>query len=241
MTYTLLMRFVAPMQSWGVQSNFDYRDTGLEPSKSGVVGLLCAALGHDREQKIDPRFLSASMGVRADCEGVVAYDYQIAGVGGVINTEGKIRKKDGRIELVQSWRYYLADAAFLVGLESEDADWLHTLHDALQHPVWPLFFGRKAFPPAEPVAIQEDAVRAQELQTALQDHSRLRSDPRSLDPARMRGLLEDTQGPIVRMDQPLSFARGKRQFGLRRMKVCMFDDPKGDAPDESTLSHAPDA
>lgn len=237
MTNTLLMRFVAPMQSWGVQSNFDYRDTGLEPSKSGVVGLLCAALGHDREKEIDPRFLSARMGVRVDCEGVVAYDYHIAGVGGILKADGKVKSDN----VVPSWRYYLADAAFLVGLESEDVDWLHSLHHALQHPVWPLFFGRKAFPPAEPVALYENAVRTQDLQTALQDHPRLREDPCSLDPDRMRGLLEDSQGPIVRMDQPLAFARGKRQFGLRRMKACMFYVPKGDATDESTLSHAPDA
>ena len=237
MTNTLLMRFVAPMQSWGVQSNFDYRDTGLEPSKSGVIGLLCAALGHDRENEIDPRFLSTRMGVRVYCEGVVAYDYHVAGVGGILKADGKVKSDN----VVPSWRYYLADAAFLVGLESEDADWLQSLYHALQHPVWPLFFGRKAFPPAEPVAIHENAVRTQDLQTALQDHPRLRDDLRSLDPERIRGLIEDSQGPIVRMDQPLAFARGKRQFGLRRMKVCMFDNPKGDAPDESTLSHAPDA
>lgn len=235
MTHTLLMRFVAPMQSWGVQSNFDYRDTGLEPSKSGVVGLLCAALGHDRESEIDPRFLSARMGVRVDCEGVVAYDYHVAGVDGILKAGGGINKNN----VVPSWRYYLADAAFLVGLESEDTEWLHTLHDALQHPVWPLFFGRKAFPPAKSVALPENAVRAQDLQSALQDHPRLHDDPRSLDSARMRGLIEDQDGPIVRMDQPLSFARGKRQFGLRRMKTCMFDNPKGGEADES-LPHAPD-
>jgi CRISPR system Cascade subunit CasD len=231
------MRFVAPMQSWGVQSNFDYRDTGPEPSKSGVVGLLCAALGHDREQEIDPRFLSARMGVRVDCEGIVAYDYHVAGVGGILKADGKVKSDN----VVPSWRYYLADAAFLVGLESEDADWLRSLHHALQRPVWPLFLGRKAFPPAEPVALSENAVRSQGLQTALQDQPRLRDDPRSLDPARLRGLLEDSGGSIVRMDQPLSFARGKRQFGLRRMKVCVFDLPKGNMKNDPTLSHPTNA
>ena len=37
---TLLMRIAAPMQSWGTQSNFTVRDTGLEPSKSGIIGLI---------------------------------------------------------------------------------------------------------------------------------------------------------------------------------------------------------
>ena len=221
MTHTLLMRFVAPMQSWGVQSNFDYRDTGLEPSKSGVVGLLCAALGHSRELPLDERFLAARMGVRVDCEGVVAYDYQVAGVGGILKAEGKVKKDN----VVPSWRYYLADAAFLVGLESPDAAWLQTLYDALQHPVWPLFFGRKAFVPGEPVALPENAVRTQDLQTAHQSFLRLRGDPRALDPTRLRGVIEDPAGTIARMDQPLSFARGKRQFGLRRVKPVLFDAP----------------
>ena len=44
----LLLRLSGPMQSWGIQSQFPDRDTGMEPSKSGVVGLLCAALGRGR-------------------------------------------------------------------------------------------------------------------------------------------------------------------------------------------------
>ena len=44
---TLLLRLVGPMQSWGTTSRFDQRDTGKEPSKSGIVGLLAAAMGID--------------------------------------------------------------------------------------------------------------------------------------------------------------------------------------------------
>lgn len=46
---TLLLRLVGPMQSWGTTSRFDQRDTGKDPSKSGVIGLLAAAMGIDRE------------------------------------------------------------------------------------------------------------------------------------------------------------------------------------------------
>ena len=45
----LLMRLAGPMQSWGTQSRFLHRDTGREPSKSGVIGVLCAALGRPRD------------------------------------------------------------------------------------------------------------------------------------------------------------------------------------------------
>lgn len=225
MTYTLLLRIIAPMQSWGVQSNFDYRDTGLEPSKSGVVGLLCAASGYSRELPLDPRFSASRMGVRVDCEGVVAYDYHVAGVGGILKAEGKVKADN----VVPSWRYYLADAAFLVGIENDDYPWLEGLYRALLHPVWPLFLGRKAFPPAEPLVLPDNAISNQDLYTALQAHPRLREDHRSLDPDRMRGLLEDPQGSVVRMDQPISFARGKRQFGLRRLKPVTFHvPPKGE-------------
>jgi len=50
----------------------------LEPSKSGVVGLLCAALG--RPRAADGSDLAAlRMGVRVDREGVLKVDYQTAG------------------------------------------------------------------------------------------------------------------------------------------------------------------
>jgi len=50
---TLLLRLAGSMQSRGVQSRFTIRDTGLEPSKSGVVGLLCKALGRGPDEPVD--------------------------------------------------------------------------------------------------------------------------------------------------------------------------------------------
>ena len=77
---TLLLRLVGPMQSWGTTSRFDQRDTGKEPSKSGVVGLLAAALGIDRENwtNLEP-LTGLSMGVRHDRSGIPKRDYQTAG------------------------------------------------------------------------------------------------------------------------------------------------------------------
>ena len=64
----LLLRLAGPMQSWGTQSRFSHRDTGLEPSRSGVIGLLCAALGRPRDHSLD-EFLPLKMAVRVDHEG----------------------------------------------------------------------------------------------------------------------------------------------------------------------------
>ena len=47
---TLLLRFAAPLQAWGIDSKFETRNTEREPSKSGVIGLLAAALGYKRTE-----------------------------------------------------------------------------------------------------------------------------------------------------------------------------------------------
>ena len=75
----LLLRLAGPMQSWGIQSRFSVRDTGLEPSRSGVVGLLCCALGRSRDEPLD-EFLpdKLAMGVRVDREGRMARDWHTA-------------------------------------------------------------------------------------------------------------------------------------------------------------------
>ncbi len=132
------------MQSWGTTSRFDERDTQLEPSKSGVLGLVCAALGRDRHESVED-LAALRMGVRVDQEGVPMRDYQTAT--GVLIATGK---PDWRRTVV-SPRYYLADAAFLVGLEGADDTLLARIHDALRAPHWPLALGRKSFAPGMPV------------------------------------------------------------------------------------------
>src|SRR5271163_1612698 len=112
----LLLRLAGPMQSWGTRSRFTNRDTGLEPSRSGVIGLLCAALGRSRETPLDD-FFPLKMAVRVDREGRLMRDY---------HTAENCRKADGTMpqwskRFVESERFYLADADFLVGLEGERA------------------------------------------------------------------------------------------------------------------------
>lgn len=141
---TLLLRLAGPMQSWGVKSRFDRRDTGLEPSKSGVVGLLCSALGRDRSADLSD-LAGLEMGVRADEPGVLAVDYQT--VEGVPPASGK-----GNLQTVQSYRWYLADAVFLVAL-SGPGEVIAGARDALERPRWLMALGRKSYVPTPPVVI----------------------------------------------------------------------------------------
>jgi CRISPR system Cascade subunit CasD len=207
---TLLLRLVGPMQSWGVQSNFTHRDTGLEPSKSGVIGLVCAAMGRGRDKPID-NLAALRMGVRVDREGLMKYDYHTAQ--DVLKASGA-----GTKNTEVSYRYYLADAAFLVGLEGNDVGSLADIHQRLRNPVWFLCLGRKAFVPSEPVWISDGLKPDQDLETALRHYSRLRDKRSPFDDDRARLMIEDARrGDIARPDQPISFVKGHRQFTVRRL------------------------
>ncbi len=209
---TLLLRLSGPMQSWGTQSDFDVRDTGYEPSKSGVIGLLCAALGRPRHDPLDD-LTGLRMGVRVDREGRIAYDYHTAGKGGYLKEDGKLESKT----LIQSRRYYLADAIFLIGLAGDDLGLLKRLHAALRDPVWPLYLGRKAFVPGEPVWLEDGVREGEALESALQAYPLLgrRGEP----PERIRLVLDDPDGEAVRQDLPISFA--DRRFQLRRVRTLV--------------------
>lgn len=217
---TLLLRLSGPMQSWGVQSRFSVRDTGMEPSKSGVVGLLCAALGRRRDEPLGD-LAALTMGVRVDQEGKLARDFHTAM--GVLKAGGGIKTTE------PSTRYYLADARFLVGLLGEDLALLKRLHAALRSPRWPLYLGRKAFVPGEPVWLEDGLRPGQALLDALQTYPWLGCDSRDY-PDQVRLVLEDPSGSEVRPDQPLSFA--ERRFAPRHVTTKFIPAPprKEDAP-----------
>lgn len=210
----LLLRLSGPMQSWGVQSRFSVRDSGLEPSKSGVIGLLCAALGRPRQAPVTD-LAALKMGVRVDKEGRLAYDFHTAQ--NVLKASGGIKDTE------PSRRYYLADAKFLVGLAGADLALLTQIQQALHQPVWPLYLGRKAFVPGETVLLADGLHADCELLTALKGYVRLHPDATEAG-NRRRIVWEDEEGVEVRPDQPVSFA--ERRFALRRVATGFVELPK---------------
>lgn len=229
---TLLLRLVGPMQSWGTTSRFDQRDTGKEPSKSGVIGLLAAAMGIDRENWIDLEPLThMAMGVRHDRSGVPKRDYQTAGCAAtdtIIKADGKQAKNGG----VVSDRFYLADAAFLAGLECADRAVLARIHAALRNPVWSLALGRKSYVPSEPVWI-ENGVQEAPLQEALARWPWIASQRKwEKPPEKLLISIESKDGSgVLRMDQLLS-SFAERRFGARFMRSEWITFPQEvvDAP-----------
>lgn len=212
---TLLLRLAGPMQAWGTTSRFDERDSGLEPSKSGVIGLICAALGRDRSQPVDD-LATLRMAVRVDREGLLMRDYQTAT--GVLLASGKPDLK----RTVVSPRFYLSDAVFLVGLEGERC-LLDMIQQALRHPVWPLALGRKSMPPTQPVWLQ-NGLKDEDLIPALKN-APLVGAPRTEQHGQpLRLMLEHPSEGAVRLDQPVGpFA--ERRFGPRFVKPEVLDVP----------------
>ena len=135
----LLLRLAGPMQAWGVKSRFTVRSTELEPSKSGIIGMLAAAVGRRRTDPIED-LLSLRFGVRKDQPGRVIRDFHTA------------RPFDARKPMPPSERYYLADAVFLAGIEG-DRPLLEGIDEALHHPAFPLYLGRRSCPPTPPVSL----------------------------------------------------------------------------------------
>ncbi len=220
---TLLLRCVAPLQSWGVQSRYSIRDTAREPSKSGVIGLLCAALGRPRSHDVSD-LASLRMGVRVDREGVILREWQTAKA-----------TESGNATI--STRYYLNDAAFLVGLEGQDAALLQALHAALRNPRWTLFLGRKSCPPSLSPYVK-GGLKEMGLEEALKSYPWLgASQTEYAKLAVLRLVLDDPQGAEIRPDLPVSFAT--RTFRLRRVRTAFIPPPLyGSTAEQDADSHS---
>ena len=215
MTSTLLLRLQAPMQAWGVQSLFSSRDTCREPTKSGVIGLLCCALGRQRNEPLDD-LLDLKMGVRVDQEGHLLKDFQTAR--NIMNAAGK---SDAN---VISDRFYLCDAIFLVGLESDDSDLLIRLQEALKHPAWLLYLGRRAFPPAKPVWLMDGLRKDETLEKALRNFPFLGNEHAYQEIETLRYVLEDSAGSMLQQDAPRAFE--PRAFALRSQSIHKIPKPE---------------
>lgn len=168
-TRYLLLWLEAPLQSWGHDSKFGRRDTLNFPTKSGVMGLVCCALGLKGEQT---EFLAEFAPLKQTVLSFVRKnhrdektdrlpllrDFHMVGSGYddkdpwttllIPKTADGKKAVGGGAKL--TYRYYLQDAYFAVILEVP-TNQAETIADALQSPVWDLFLGRKSCVPTDSV------------------------------------------------------------------------------------------
>ena len=233
-TRFLLLWLEAPLQSWGHDSKFGRRDTLHFPTKSGVLGLICSALGASGEQReLLAEFAALNQTVLSfvrsrDKDGVptkldrepLLRDFHMVGSGYddkdpwasllIPKTSDGKKAVGGGAKL--TYRYYLQDAYFAVLLEvpSDKAD---AIADALQNPAWDVYLGRKNCVPTDFIfrGLYADEDEAKNKALAI---------------AQSKALLEDFQvlggeheGEVLTlMDVPIQFGE-RKLYRDRRVTV----------------------
>lgn len=169
----LLMWLEAPLQSWGADSKFGRRDTMPFPTKSGILGLICCALGASGEQRdLLKRFENSQMTVFSFSRTLerkdktllkiprepLLCDFQMVGSGynkedpwqslmEPYKSDGKPRTSEGGGSTM-TYRYYLQDSHFGVILELP-CEFAFQIAEALQNPVFDIYLGRKDCVPTD--------------------------------------------------------------------------------------------
>jgi len=212
----VLIRLEGPLQAWSAQGKLGIRDTEREPTKSGVLGLVGAALGMSRDDDAGLAALaSLKMGVRVDRAGTLLHDYHTAGGGKFRGREYYVHRTS---DCVPTHRYYLQGASFVAALEGDDALVLR-IAVTLRSPRFAPFLGRRSCPPSVPLLIEivEGNVR-----------DALERAPLALEPddGPYRRILESLSGEgDVRYDVPLSFAQIERRYGTRYVTTDWVTGP----------------
>ena len=220
-----------PLQSWGFASRFQLRSTGLHPSKSGVLGLVCAAMGlakgSSEERATLPDLAELKMSsvtvprLEPHSDAVELPVRRLEDFHTVLNT----RLADGTMnnDAVITRRQYLLDARFGVILEGERA-LLGRVAAALQDPVWGVWLGRKSCIPATPLFVGLAESRAEAWKAILRA---CRSDEEKPMEAFTTVTEVDrfADGTDSLSDQPVSFGDGTssgpdgRRFAARRIAL----------------------
>lgn len=216
---TLLLKFSGPLQSWGTSSYYDTRDTDPYPSKSAVIGMIAASLGYRREEqnKID-ELKTLHVGVRIDQSGYLVRDYHIA--------KGRKKKSATQVDTFVTNRYYLSDAIFLVAISHEDEELMIKISDALKHPYFQLFLGRRSVPINYDFYLEmndqsiEENLRNYPWQAAdwYKDKNRqVQYLEAYIDSALIP--VEELRNYQIRRDNVVSFSQKHRQFKARREAI----------------------
>ncbi|OPL19202.1 MAG: hypothetical protein AVO35_11525 [Candidatus Aegiribacteria sp. MLS_C] len=189
----LILRFDAPLMSFGGPAVDNYGPTERFPSLSALTGMVANALGYCHEQsdliqRLQERLRFAA---RCDRQGRQLRDFQTVDMGQTyMDTErawttwGRLDRRKGGPDAQKGTyirlRDYLADAIYTVslGIESNDEkpDVLE-VEEALKRPARPLYIGRKSCLPASPVLI--GSVHAESPLEALRRTAPIESSRRS--------------------------------------------------------------
>jgi len=215
------LRLSGILQSWGYNSEYTYRNSGLFPTKSSVLGLCCAAKGLNRGSEEERSFLEAV----ADCPmtsialpriymaGEKSWPINVRRIDD-FHTVEKTKTAAGKPNpnAVMTYRQYLCDADFLVLLEV-DTDIADVLKEKLSDPDWGIWLGRKSCIPSAPVFAG--------VFSNLDEMSSNLLEGKSLSSFTYQQEVNSwEQGTDTLLDKPINYAIDKREREQRRVKIC---------------------
>lgn len=155
MTQFITFHLYGPMQAWGGVAVGEMRGSEGHPTKSGVLGLIGAALGLQRHRDEEHLHLEHAFGfaVRIDDPGRPMRDYHsIQTPSG--NTPFATRRdelKQGKLNALITRRDYRADACYTIALWQRQLYPLEKILEALKTPHFLPYLGRKSCPLGSPL------------------------------------------------------------------------------------------
>jgi CRISPR system Cascade subunit CasD len=222
--YYLAIRLVGPVQSWGFDSQYNRRNTGLMPTKSAIAGMCCAAFGYSRGSNEEKEFLIKFVKLRMTSIAIpkiLKKQYYSKEETVVLNirrmqdyhTIQKTRIANGGLKDCHiTQRQYLTDASFGVILEG-GKELLQEIAKQLINPVWGIWLGRKTCVPTAPVfaglkGSKDEALELLGIDSIGKYTSQIEVDVFA-------------EGRDSISDNPISFESDKRKFSPRRIKTEM--------------------
>ena len=221
---TILLKLTGPMQSWGTSSRFETRMSDYYPSKSGVIGIIAASLGYNRDEDEKIQKLNdLDFAVRVDQEGVLNKDYHIA---------RKVKPNGDLDRTYVTNRYYMEDAVFIVAISHEDEVWIDEILQALKYPYFQPFMGRRSCPLPESFILgtsEKGPIEALEnLDWQAANWYKKKNKNYRADIYADKDLLPESPH-IIRNDRVISFSQKERKFGPRfeaRSSIIMAKSDK---------------
>jgi CRISPR system Cascade subunit CasD len=210
----LALRLEGPLQSWGFDSQYNRRNTGLMPTKSAIAGMCCAALGlnrgSDNERDFLVSFAKTKMTAIAIPRNGPKKELQVRRLQDY-HTVQNTRRASGAInsDCVLTHRQYLTDSSFGVVLMGE-RPLLEQMSAALQDPVWGVWLGRKTCVPTAPVLAGLKDTETDALQLLIGEQP-IETFTRQIEVDNF------ADGRDSLPDTPISFASDQRTFSPRRV------------------------
>jgi CRISPR system Cascade subunit CasD len=172
----LVFSLYGPLAAWGDIAVGEQRPTTPHPPKSAILGLLAAALGISRDEDAMHQALADGYGyaVRIDAGGVLQRDYHTTQQPDQISRLKHLRTRRDELQdrhnlyTVLSTRDYRCDGLYTICLWWRDGApySAEILLEALNHPRWALYLGRKSCPLALPLLAR--CTQAETFEKALE-------------------------------------------------------------------------